>query len=81
VVGGNLSAVGGRRRQSLLEIDGSDESELGQVVFVGSDAWEVLAVGVRYGLEHLLLRHRNAFGRRAGEGKDGISGVVEVQIW
>lgn len=72
VIGGDFTAVGGGGRQSLVEIDGSDESELRQVVVVGSDAWEVLAVGVGYGLEHFLLRHRNALRRRTREGKDGI---------
>lgn len=72
VIGGDFTAVGGGGRQSLVEIDGSDESELRQVGVVGSDAWEVLAVGVSYGLEHLLLRHRNALRRRTREGKDGI---------
>lgn len=44
VFGGDLAAVSRSRRYGLAGINGSDESELRQVILVGPDTWEGLVV-------------------------------------
>ena len=66
-----------------MEIDGSEESELGEVILVGPDTWEGLAVVVSYGLKQLLLCVGNGVGRRrrrrrTGEDKGGVFGGGSV---
>lgn len=71
VLVGGLTSVGGGRSQSLLEIDGSDQSEPSRVVLVSPHARQALLVGIRHRLEDLLLCAGDGIPRGTDEDGDG----------